>query len=212
MNITNETAYIIGALRDGCFTKNDKHHIYRIRIYQKNYSWIKQVSMLLEKSFGKKPKITRDKRDSVWCLTINSKDIYEKIVKMAEYPGNQKKWCTPKVIMKSSDDIKKNYIMGFFDSEGGVSRVDLKKFKNKDIRIYFCQANEKVLKELRKILLNFRIKCGKVSGPYFKKNYNSPVFGLRIHGIKEISKFHRCVGSLHEEKRTRLEIISNMSS
>ena len=57
------------------------------------------------------------------------------------------------------------------------------------MKIYFSQANRGCLEELKLMLNNFQIKTGKVSGPYYKKGYNNPIFGLRIQGIKEINNF-----------------------
>lgn len=34
--IERDMAYLLGAMRDGCFIRNEKYHTYRIRIYQKN--------------------------------------------------------------------------------------------------------------------------------------------------------------------------------
>jgi len=206
-----EIAYILGSLRDGCFTENKKYHIYRIRFYQKNKAWLLNLSNIIEKIFGKKPTITLDKRDNVWCLILNSKPIYTEIKKISEYPGNQKAWIIPSWIMNSSQDVKKSYVKGFFDSEGGITKVDKKTFKPKDIRIYFCQANKKCLVQLRSLIESENIKCGIISGPYFKKGYKYPVYGFRIHGVKQVIKFYKSIGTEHPEKINRFKIISDMS-
>lgn len=212
IEITPELAYLLGTLRDGCFTMNKKYYIYRIRLYQKNKRWIEKLKKVVQKCFNKKPLITQDKRDLVWCLTINSKTIYQQLIKLSNYPGNQRNWTTPQIILESSIEIQKEYLKGFFDSEGGVPHLDEKCFKKKDIRIYFCQANKKSLEELRQIILRLGITPGKVSGPYFKKGYKHPVFALRIHGVKEVVKFYNIVGSFHPEKIKRLKIIEDMTN
>jgi hypothetical protein len=73
-------AYIIGALRDGCFTINRKHYVYRIRIYQKNKEWLEKVADKFYEVFGKKLRIIQDNRDDMWCLIIDSKSIYQTLV------------------------------------------------------------------------------------------------------------------------------------
>ena len=70
-------AYIIGAMRDGTFTKNKKHYIYRIRIYQKNKEWLEKLSDMITEKFGKKPGLVCDNRSGLWCLLVNSRRIYE---------------------------------------------------------------------------------------------------------------------------------------
>lgn len=212
MNSTNENiAYIIGALRDGCFTKNEKYYVYRIRIYQKNKEWLEKVSDIFYNAFGKIPTIKHDKRDNVWCLILDSKSIFQKLVKISEFPGNQRTWKLPKFISEASEEIKKEYIRGFFDAEGGVPHIEKKEQEQKNIRIYFSQVSEEALIELKRLIEEFGIKCGKVSGPYFKKGFENPTYGLRIHGISEVAKFSMIIGSLHPEKILRLNAIEELN-
>ncbi len=207
-----DLAYILGALRDGCFTVNRKHYIYRIRVYQKNKEWIERVSEIFERCFDKKPTIVQDKRDSVWCLLLNSKEIYERLAEIANFPGNQKEWSTPPFILESDSEIQKAYLKGFFDSEGGINRFERKSFDPKNIRIYFCQANRKSLEDLREIIIKLGMRTGKVTGPYFKKGFENPVHGLRIHGINEVGKFAKIVGSMHPEKIERFRLLNSLAN
>ncbi|MBI2667644.1 LAGLIDADG family homing endonuclease [Candidatus Woesearchaeota archaeon] len=200
-------AYIISALRDGCFTQQNSNYIYRIRVYQKNKIWINRLSNILESTFDKTPRITFDKRKGIWCLEINSKTIFKEIVKLSEYPGSQKEWKTPSWILKSSNEIIKSYIKGFFDAEGGIPHIEEREIAPKDIRIHFSQGNKQSLSELKSLIERFNIKTGKVCGPYYKKGYSNPQYVLMIHGIKEMIKFYNLIGSLHPLKIKRFEII-----
>ncbi len=207
-----DLAYILGAMRDGCFTVNKKYHIYRIRVYQKNKEWIVKLSEIFERCFGKKPTIIQDKRDLTWCLLLNSKEIYQQLTEIANFSRKQKEWSTPPFILESGLEIQKEYLKGFFDSEGGITRLENKQFEPKNIRIYFCQANKQSLEELREIIEKLRINVGKVTGPYFKKGFEYPVYGLRIHGIKETHKFSKIVGSKHPEKIKRFVVLEFLAN
>jgi len=202
------TAYFLGAMRDGSFIKNEKNFIYRVRIYQKNKEWIENLAGIAEKLFNKKPTIVLDKRDNVWSLIINSKSIYESVINISDYQENQIEWNTPNFILKSSFDVQREYIKGFFDSEGGVPHVEERKVEPKNIRIHFTQSNMKCLEELRMMIRKLGIKTGNVCGPYYKKGFENPIFRLKIHGTREVSKFADIVGSYHKEKLNRLSIIS----
>ncbi len=206
-----DTAYIIGALRDGCFTRNEKYYVYRVRIYQKNKEWLEKISDKFHQTFGKMPTIKHDSRDNVWCLVLDSKDIFQKLVKLSEFPGNQKTWKTPRFVLEAPKEIKKAYICGFFDAEGGVPHIEKKEQEQKNIRIYFSQVSQEALIELKSLIEGFDIKCGKVSGPYFKKGFKHPTYGLRIHGISEVAKFSTLIGSLHHEKILRLKTIEELN-
>lgn len=209
--IETNTAYIIGALRDGCFTVNKKYHVYRVRIYQKNKEWLEKIADKFYQTFGKKPRIEYDRRDGVWCLILDSKSVYDKLLELSEFPGNQKIWKTPKTVLEASQDIKKAYIRGFFDAEGGVPHIEKKKQEQKNIRIYFSQVSKNALTELKTLIEEFGIKCGRISGPYFKIGYKHPTYGLRIHGIKEVAKFSVLIGSMHPEKILRLGAIEELN-
>ncbi|MBU0899007.1 MAG: hypothetical protein KKB03_03480 [Nanoarchaeota archaeon] len=205
-----ETAYFLGALRDGCFIENKNNYIYRIRIYQKNRRWIEKLSEIAEKLFNKKPLINIDKRSGVWDLMINSKEIYNNIINISDFPGKQEKWNTPKLVLNNNIHVQKEYIKGFFDSEGGIPHVDKNYVEPKNIRIHFTQANKKCLEELKTMIQKFDIKPGKICGPYYKKGYKSPIYRLHIHGIKQVKLFSEKIGSLHPEKQKRLFIVSKM--
>lgn len=203
----NLTAYFLGALRDGCFIKNEKNSTYRIRIYQKNKEWIDNLAKMSVILFGKKPTVSIDERDCVWSLMINSKEIFEKVCELSNYPGSQKEWNTPKIVLNSSLETKIEYVRGFFDAEGGVPHVEKGWVENKNVRIHFTQCNKKCLDELKQIVSDLGIKMGKVCGPYFKKGYKTTVYRLKIHGIWEVVNFFDKIGSLHPEKNHRLSLI-----
>jgi hypothetical protein len=169
--IEKDMAYVLGAMRDGCFTRNEKQHTYRIRIYQKNKQWIEKLSEMTERLLGKKPTVILDKRDNVWSLMINSRKIYEKLIKISDFTGNQKTWNVPKAILNSPLETQKE----FFDSEGGLPHMEKRKIEPKNIRVHFTQSNKKCLEEVKRIIESLEIKTGKVCGPYYKKGFKKPV-------------------------------------
>ncbi|MBI4176749.1 MAG: LAGLIDADG family homing endonuclease [Candidatus Aenigmarchaeota archaeon] len=115
-------------------------------------------------------------------------------------------------MISASKEIKINYIKGFFDAEGGVSRIDKKDFSPKDIRIYICQSNKQSLDELKNMIREFGIETGNVCEPYFKKGFGKPTYGLIIHGINNVNSFSEIIGSLHPEKLKRFEIIKGLKT
>lgn len=211
MEVNREIAYILGAMRDGSFIRNKTYGIHRIMVYQKNKIWIERVSALFEISFGKKPTIQKDNRDNVWSLMVNSVEIFRSLVKIGEYNGNQKDWNTPSFIIKAHPEVKKEYIKGFFDAEGGVPHIEKRRIEPKNIRIHFTQSNKKCLEEIKQMIEFFGIKTGRVCGPYYKKGYSDPIHRLKIHGISKVAKFNKIIGSMHPEKQIRLHIINNMA-
>lgn len=196
----NEIAYIVGAMKDGSYIQNKKHHIYRITLYQKNKKWLEYVSNMFEHIFSKKPRIEIDKRDNVWRLIMDSKRIFMEMKNLNEFSINK------------TSITKKMYIRGFFDSEGGVPHVEKRKILPKNMRAHFTQSDRLCLLQLKEMISSFGIKTGKVCGPYLKKGFSNPIYRLKIHGIREISKFADIIGSDHPEKQHRLSIISRLDT
>ncbi len=211
MEINRDVAYILGALRDGCFIRNEKYRIHRIRIYQKNLEWVQMLSGLFSIVYGVIPIVSKDERDNVWSLMVNSVNVFRELSDLSEYPGKQCEWNIPSSILQSSTEAKIQFIKGFFDAEGGVPHVEKHKIEAKNIRVHFTQANEMCLEQIRGILNELDVKTGRVCGPYFKKGYRNPVYRLKIHGIREVARYSGIIGSEHPEKRIRLSIISNMA-
>ena len=91
-----------------------------------------------------------------------------------------------------SNQDKIDYIRGYFDAEGGVSR-------NPKIRyyIYFAQKNLKDLEQVRNWLEEFGIKCGIIHNP--SKNVD-PNYWRFFVSIKSYEKFASLIGSWHPVK------------
>jgi hypothetical protein len=210
--MNEEIAYLVGALRDGSFSTIPEQGIYRIRFYQKNKAWLEFLSKLIERNFGGKPSFYFDSRHGVWCLSFTSKKVFEELLKLAEFGGNQSDWLTPSWVLAGSREFKAAFVRGFFDAEGSVNSFEKTSLSvpEKDVRIYFAQANQGVLEEIREILSEFGIRCGRVCGPYVKKGTSTEMFGLMIHGSGQVLKFYDCFDSSHPEKVFRFELLKRV--
>ncbi len=195
-----DLSYLVGALRDGCFTIDKKQSAYRIRIYQKSKEWLGRIAEILENNFSKKPSFYLDKRRNVWCLALSSKEIISKLMAICEYDFNQSQWFTPSWIKNGNFDIKTAYIRGFFDAEGSI--------ETKNIRIYLAQANKKVLEEIKYLLQEIEIKSN-LSGPYIKKGTATEMYALIIYGKERVINFYNKIGSYHPDKIPRFDILLN---
>jgi len=208
MNSQEKWAFLAGALRDGSFIKNTKYHTYRIVIYQKNKEWINYVSKILYDITNKEPTIVQDNR-GLWRVMINSKEIFYKATKILEWKGRQQEWNIPSFVLKGTKKVKKESICGFFGAEGSISHPDA---ENKNVRIYFAQANKQVLIDLKKLLKEFNVSCGTVCGPYIKKGTKTKMYGLIIHGIKPCLFFYTKIGTHHPEKQSRFGALSTRAT
>ncbi|MBI3588581.1 hypothetical protein HY095_05275 [Candidatus Micrarchaeota archaeon] len=205
-----EIAYLIGALRDGNFSEVSSEGIYRIRFYQKSRLWLEFLEKIIEDNFGKKAGFYLDARHEVWCLSITSKEIYRELTQISEYTGDQATWKMPSWIVCGLPRLKKAYVRGFFDAEGSVNSLEkCSKPAEKDIGIYLAQANKAVLEEIRQVLLDFGIRCGRVCGPYVKKGASTEMYALIVHGSAQVLNSYNCFDSSHPEKVLRFNLLKS---
>jgi len=92
----------------------------------------------------------------------------------------------------SSDEEKKFYIRGYFDSEGGIA-------KDKKVRfyIYFAQKNKRDLNEVKNFLMDLGISCGVIHNPSREEDPNYWRFFIKAESYRD---FASIIGSWHPRK------------
>lgn len=159
-------AYLLGALHDGTVRKTT------YRIVQKDKEYIEFLTKRIQ--------------------SLNQKAwMYQEGKKRQLYVVEFSKSFLKDFVLESRQD-KIDYIRGYFDAEGGVSR-------NPKVRyyIYFAQKNLEDLKQLRIFLEELRIKCGIISNPSKKVDPNYWRFFVRAQSYKN---FYQIIGSWHPVK------------
>lgn len=211
MRVTKETAYLLGAFKDGSIYHNKKEGIYRIRLYQNSREWLVNIQNIFQETFNKKLYLRKDPRKNLWYLEINDKKLFGIL-------SNLLSESVPLVIGNAPIEIKKGFIKGVFDTEGGIFRIEEyesnpKKLKKElqDIRIRFGQANRELLEFVKKTLEELGINCGKVCGPYFKDENSKGYFELNSYGIENMRRFSYLIGTRHPVKAMRIAKIDAFS-
>ena len=159
-------AYLLGALHDGTVRR------LTYRIVQKDQEYIeflvKEIKNLGQKAWMYKEGKTRN--------------LY-----VVEF---SKTFLKDFVIDTNQDKI--DYIRGYFDAEGGVSRDPKVRYY-----LYFAQKNLKDLEQIKEWLENFGIICGSTHNPSRKVDPNYWRFFI---SIKSYEKFAEIIGSWHPIK------------
>ena len=159
-------AYLLGALHDGTVRK------LTYRIVQKDQEYIeflvKEIKNLGQKAWMYKEGKTRN--------------LY-----VAEF---SKSFLKDFVIESNQDRV--DYIRGYFDAEGGVSRDPKVRYY-----LYFAQKNLKDLKQIRQWLEEFGIKCGSIHNP---SKMVDPNYWRFFISIQSYEKFAQLIGSWHPFK------------
>ena len=204
--ISKNLSYVAGILRDGSLPKPYNNQ-YEIQVSQDNMEWLEKAKEILQKLFPKKKiKISKYGKQTP-RIKIYSKEIYQNLVELFEYPGTQNKWEIPSFIRNGSKEIKKWFIKGFFDAEGEVPLSRQNSKYKVWIRFHHSWDGDKctVLEQLKEMLeKEFNIQCGNVSGP--KKEKRFPSFDLAIYG-ENVHKFFKQIGTFHPKHIERLNMM-----
>ncbi|OGY13650.1 MAG: hypothetical protein A3A62_03215 [Candidatus Blackburnbacteria bacterium RIFCSPLOWO2_01_FULL_44_43] len=94
---------------------------------------------------------------------------------------------------------KVDYIRGYFDAEGGVSRSPTVRYY-----LYFAQKNLKDLEQIRGFLEDLGISCGQVHNPSRCVDPNYWRFFIRAQSYE---KFAQTIGSWHPVKSQYLRMM-----
>lgn len=128
-------AYLIGALRDGTFSRLHK----TIRIAQADVRWLRILQVLIKK-LGSGSWIYREGRRDVWVV-----ETTYRLVRSIEFPS-----VTERIA----------FVRGYFDAEGGIPASHMDRFY-----IQFVQKDRADLDLLRHIVTGLGIRCGRIHNP-----------------------------------------------
>lgn len=159
-------AYLLGVLHDGTVRK------LTYRIAQKDQRYIKFLTKEIQK-LGQNAWMYKEGK---------ARQLY-----VVEFSKNLLKGF---VLQTLQDKI--DYVRGYFDAEGGVSR-------NLKVRyyIYFAQKNKKDLEQIKKFLEDLGIMCGLIHNPSRSVDPNYWRFFVRAQSYE---RFAKLIGSSHPTK------------
>ena len=158
--------YLLGALHDGTVRK------LTYRIGQKDKEYIEFLVKEVQ-DLGQKAWMYKEGENRQFYIVEFSKSFLKDIK-----------------IISIQDKIE--YIRGYFDTDGGVS-------KNPNVRyyLYFAQKNLKDLEQVRSYLTVLGIKCGIIHNPSKKAD---PDYWRFFISVKSYQKFAEIIGSWHPVK------------
>lgn len=183
-NLTPDLCYLFGCMRDGSLINSKGMHW--IRIYDAlNSKWIESAIIgKFKKIFDVDFKIRMTQREK-YCGLSNKPLFYQ-----FKFLLNDIHRDVPEIIKKTNLVNIKNYIRGFFDAEGYVS-------KNKNV-LMITQKNKDALNSLKFLLEKIiGINCGKINA-----------HRLPIYGKNNVIKFYKEIGSFNPLKVQSLEKLS----
>lgn len=200
--LTPKLAYLVGFLRDGTVAKEAENE-YCCAFYNSNTELLSKISEIINDLFGIKPKIRRFGDN--FGVRVRSLTLYLFFRLVFEVTNKQVFWNTPMLIRNSQDDIKKAYVTGFFDAEGGCPHFERNiDTKRKNLYVKFVQKNKEPLEFIKEYLDAQGIYTRSV---YLEKNK----YVLKISN-KSIKAFSNFIKPLHPVRAKNLCKLSELFS
>jgi len=167
----------------------------------RNREALEIYNKLVQKVFGTRGRIFKDKKENQYILTICSKRLSIFFKKLGI--GKHEKQI-PKLFHKVERKSLAALLRGLFDAEGMV--------RKKSSEVALTSGFRKLLETVRLLLLRFGI----ISGIYAMKRTNKIPSGARDYSYaltisgEDLLKFKSKIGFSHPEKRKKLEQIDNV--
>lgn len=205
MEVNEDLAYILGALRDGSLPRpsNNKFQVtfacdwYKPWITEIVVPKVQKVFNLPSTKIKIYEKWSHKSKRPFFRLMVYSKKLHQLLSRIYP-PGNQKNWTTPSIIKNGKLEEQIEYVRGFYDAEGGCR--DIEKFLVGKTRSINCELGirckhistpNEPLTFLSSILQKFNIHT------HMRKSND----GLVITGKLNVLKFYQIFTPLHLRKR-----------
>ena len=203
IKLNPKTAYLSGVIiGDGNLSnyyksKTDKSKDYRIYIDMSDKEFVLYIEQLIKsiiktKSSPKKA-IQRGNRIPRLYLQIRNKELFYFLHYNMEIPlGNKSSIViVPTKIKEASKEIKRAFLAGYFDTDGG--------FRSNSLG--FTTASIKLNKGISELLVEFNICHTK--DIWRNKRYDRDYYGIKIYK-REIVKFLKTLSLQNKSKRERI--------
>lgn len=201
--LNNKTAYLTGViLGDGHLAKGNKSKTSKFKDYKidldfSDIQFLKHTLLLIksiaptttqaknyEKRINRKPRLR---------IQLRNKELFTFFSEQMEIPQGAKSSIikTPELIKNSNSDIKKYFLAGYFDTDGGV-RGDT---------LGFTTASITMQKDVSQLLKELNIKHSLER--WINKKYNKVYYGIKLKR-SEIDKFLNILPLRNFEKLSRI--------
>jgi len=210
--MNKDLAYLLGVLyADGSLRNiwltdsNESRFRWEITITEERKENLEPVVALLDKIFGIKTNVKAVYGGRWYRILFQSMILHRILHKLFEMPMGYKKGKLriPKLIKKAPLEIKKQFVIGFFDGDGMCSRYNPTKKFTKVLSV--SQSDKEILEDISQILdetgLNFRLTKSKRDKYVW--------YRLGTKSTKQITKFQELFGFRYENKKKRLKKLVN---
>lgn len=203
IKLTPKTAYLAGAiigdgnLSNSLKSKNDKSKDYRISFEASDQEYVDYIleiikSIILTKTESKD--VYRNNRAPKRYFHVRNKELFIFLSDKMEIPKGKKSSIValPATILSADNEIKKSFLAGYFDTDGG--------FRGNTLG--FTTASIKLQDGISQLLQEQNINH--MNESWFNKRYHKDFYGIQIRK-SEIDKFLKILPLQNKEKFDRIK-------
>tara|TARA_Y100000310_G_scaffold345791_1_gene470000 strand:- start:9831 stop:10598 length:768 start_codon:yes stop_codon:yes gene_type:complete len=204
-----DLAYLSGYhLGDGYLEDFEKTFIrigkggYEIDYADKDKFQLELINRIIYQQFNYRLRVFAHNTKKQYIARGKSKVYHWFLNQVLKIPyGKRTDFKIPRWVYKDKSFIK-NFLSGFFDAEGDVSRTINRRYKDKIyyiLRIQITQKNSVILAEIQSVLKKyFSIHS------YIHKKWNQDAYILRIRSNTGVIQFFKSINSRNVTKREKL--------
>lgn len=144
--LNEQSCYWLGVMyADGNVSSNKKNTTGRVVFSSTDKCWVEDFSKALSYTGPVREEIHKKFNKSIWKITIDSRELYEDLVKLGCIERKSLILRFPNI----PDDLVNHFIRGYFDGDGSVTICqNLSGSKWRILKSSFCSGSEEFLKVL----------------------------------------------------------------
>jgi len=200
--LDTDLAYVLGTLAgDGCIYIRKDICKYVAALCVTDYDFAKKFRDCIFKIFGVKYRIRRklvDGLKTMYGVTITRKKFVLLLRKWMPDYGNYE-FRIPEEIIKANNTIKKYFLRGYFDSDGGVELFKDGKFRT----VSAVSISKEGMREVEGLLNSLGLSTSMYVG---KTKVGRPFYRCKIFGLEKAKRFRKKVGFSIKRKEEALHL------
>jgi DNA gyrase subunit A len=199
--MNTELAFLLGVLTSG-----GSFHQNQIVFNNKDLAFYNKVKEIIQKLFPGIEFYEREIKDGCFELSIYHQKVVQFLINLGLKPVKSEEKEIPFIIFRSPEEAVKSFLQGLFEGDGSVIFHEDKRHQRKSIELVYNSKSEKLIKQLKILLLNLGI----VTTFPFKDKRNG-CYKLFVSEWQNIKLFKEKIDFFSERKREILSKIDEIS-
>ncbi|MFH1903497.1 MAG: DNA gyrase subunit A [Candidatus Omnitrophota bacterium] len=199
--MNSDLAFLLGALvSEGSF------HQKQIIFNNKDFDFYRKVKSIVEQQFGGVKLYERKIKGGCLEFSLYHQRAVEFLINVGLKAVRSEGKAIPFSVLRSKKETIKSFLKGLFEGDGSVVVHKDKRHGGRSVELTYTSKSERLIKELKILLLNFGITS---TLPYRDKR--NGCYKLSLTGVENIKKFKEEIGFFSEKKQSRLLEVDSLN-